>query len=52
MLDKNGVICEYNGYTIDPAKINPSGKTIEELEAEAEELRKQIYKRHSEQDQK
>ena len=42
MVDRNGNVCEYDGYAIDPEKFVPSGKTREELKAEAEALRKKL----------
>lgn len=45
MLDQNGNVCEYDGYAIDPSRYESSGKTPEELKAEAEALRKRLLKK-------
>ena len=40
--DPDGNVCEYDGYIIDPSKYISSGKTMKELQAEAEALRESI----------
>ena len=47
MLDPNGNVCEFD-RVIDPTKMVPSNKTLEELEAETEKIRQQILEKHKE----
>lgn len=46
MQDKNGVICEYDGYLIDPKKTPKPTKTLEEIHSEREELFRKLMEKY------
>lgn len=45
MTGRDKEVYEYDDYAVDPQKYTPSGKTSEELKAEAEALREKLLSR-------
>ena len=47
MMDKNGVICEYDGHVIDLSGKTMPQKTLEEIKAEQEALFQRLMGKYS-----
>ncbi len=46
MVDKNGIICEYDGHVVDLSKRTKPEKTLEEIEAEEKELHRKLMEKY------